>query len=39
VGLAISAFSGVVLWVWFILITRSFFRLGQRRAPSVEAGG
>ena len=29
VGLAVSAFSGVVLWVWYILITRSFLRLGR----------
>jgi hypothetical protein len=29
VGLAISAFSGVVLWVWYLLITRRFLRLGR----------
>ena len=27
VGLALSAFSGVILWVWFILIARRFFQL------------
>lgn len=29
VGLAISAFSGVILWVWYILITRRFFHLAR----------
>jgi hypothetical protein len=29
VGLAISAFSGVVLWVWYLLITRRLLRLGR----------
>jgi hypothetical protein len=29
VGLAISAFSGIVLWVWFGLIARDFLRLGR----------
>ena len=38
VGLAISALSGVVLGVWYILIARRFFRLGRSRAPSVRAG-
>jgi hypothetical protein len=33
VGLAVSAFSGVVLWVWYLLITRSLLRLGRSRAP------
>jgi hypothetical protein len=37
-GLTISAFSGMVLWVWFILIARSLFRLGRGRASSVHAG-
>jgi hypothetical protein len=29
VGLAISAFSGVVLWIWFGLIARDFLRLSR----------
>ena len=29
VGLALSAFSGVILWVWFILIARRFFQLAR----------
>lgn len=29
VGLAISAFSGIVLWVWFGLVARDFLRLGR----------
>jgi hypothetical protein len=29
VGLVLSAFSGVILWVWFILIARRFFQLGR----------
>jgi hypothetical protein len=29
VGLALSALSGVILWVWFILIARRFFQLGR----------
>ena len=29
VGLALSAFSGIVLWVWFILISRRFFQLSR----------
>jgi hypothetical protein len=37
-GLAISAFSGMVLWVWFILIARSLFRLGRGRTSSIQAG-
>jgi hypothetical protein len=32
VGLVLSALSGAVLWVWFILLARGFFRLG--RTPS-----
>ena len=27
VGLALSAFSGVILWIWYIAIARRFFRL------------
>ena len=30
VGLAISAFSGVVLWAWFALVARDFLRLAGR---------
>jgi hypothetical protein len=30
VGLAVSAFSGVILWVWYLLIARRFLRLGSR---------
>jgi hypothetical protein len=29
VGLAISAFAGVVLWLWYILIIPKFFRLAR----------
>jgi hypothetical protein len=29
VGLALSALSGVILWVWFILIARRFLQLGR----------
>jgi hypothetical protein len=29
VGLAVSAISGVVLWIWYIAITRSFLKLGR----------
>jgi hypothetical protein len=29
VGLAVSAFSGVVLWVWFGLVARDFLRLSR----------
>ena len=29
VGLAISAFSGVILWAWFILIARRFLQVGR----------
>jgi len=32
VGLAVSAFSGVVLWVWFALIARDFLRLSRTSA-------
>jgi hypothetical protein len=35
VGLAISAFSGVVLWAWYLLVARRFFQLGRSPAPSV----
>ena len=35
VGLAVSAFSGVVLWVWYLLIARALLRLGRGRAPSM----
>ncbi|HSJ45550.1 MAG TPA: hypothetical protein VK923_12775 [Euzebyales bacterium] len=33
VGLALSAFAGVILWVWYLLIARRFFQLG--RAPAL----
>jgi hypothetical protein len=33
VGLAVSAFSGVVLWAWYLLVARRFFRLGRSPAP------
>jgi len=29
VGLPLSAFSGVVLWVWFLVVSRGFFRLAR----------
>jgi hypothetical protein len=38
VGLAVSAFSGVVLWVWYIAITRSFLKLGRSRNVSIDRG-
>jgi len=34
VGLALSAFAGVILWVWYLLIARRFFRLGRGRTSS-----
>ncbi len=33
VGLVLSALSGAILWVWFILVARRLFRLG--RMPSL----
>jgi hypothetical protein len=30
VGLAISACSGLVLWVWYLLLARRLFRLARR---------
>jgi Domain of unknown function (DUF4386) len=30
IGLTISAASGLVLWAWYLLIARTFFRLGRR---------
>lgn len=39
VGLAISAFSGVVLWVWYLLVAQRFFQLGRSLAPSVPMAG
>lgn len=27
IGLGLSAFSGVILWIWFIIIVRLFLRL------------
>jgi Domain of unknown function (DUF4386) len=30
IGLAISAMSGLVLWAWYLLIARRFFRLERR---------
>lgn len=30
VGLALSAFAGVILWVWYLLIARRFFQLGRQ---------
>ena len=38
VGLAVSAFSGVVLWVWYIAITRSFLKLGRNRDSATDRG-
>jgi MFS family permease len=32
VGLALSAFSGLVLWAWYLLIARRFFQL-ERSHP------
>ena len=34
VGLAISAFSGVVLWTWYLLVAWRFFQVGHNPAPS-----
>jgi hypothetical protein len=39
VGLAISAFSGVVLWAWYVLVARRFFWLGRGPAPSAPVAG
>ena len=36
VGLAISAFSGVVLWVWYIAITRRCLKLGRNRDAATD---
>lgn len=30
IGLAISAFSGLILWVWYAFATRSLYRLGWK---------
>jgi hypothetical protein len=38
VGLAVSAFSGVVLWAWYIAITRSFLKLGRSRNAATDRG-
>jgi hypothetical protein len=38
VGLTVSALSGVVLWVWYVLIARALVRLARSRVPSVGAG-
>jgi hypothetical protein len=35
VGVALAAFSGLVLWVWYILIARRLFQL----APELPASG
>jgi hypothetical protein len=37
-GLAVSAFSGVVLWVWYIAITRSFSNLGRSKDATTDRG-
>lgn len=39
VGLALSAFAGVILWVWYLLIARRFLRLGRGRTASRPATG
>jgi hypothetical protein len=39
VVLAISAFSGVVLWAWYLLVARRFFQLGRGPAQSVPMAG
>jgi hypothetical protein len=33
------AVSGVVLWVWYLLVARRFFQLGRSLAPSVPMAG
>jgi hypothetical protein len=38
VGLTVSAFSGVVLWLWYLLTARALLRLARGRAQSVRAG-
>jgi hypothetical protein len=38
IGLAVSAFSGVVLWVCYIAITRSFLKLGRSTRESLGRG-
>ena len=37
IGLALSALSGVVLWLWYILIIPKFFRLARSAAAEVES--
>lgn len=39
VGLALSAFAGVILWVWYLLIARRFLRHGRGRTSSRPATG
>jgi len=34
VGLALSAFAGVILWVWYLLIARRLFQLSRAPAAS-----
>ena len=36
VGVAISAFSGLILWVWYLLIARKFLQL---RGPMAHVPG
>jgi Domain of unknown function (DUF4386) len=38
VGLAVSASSGVVLWVWYIAIARSFLNLGRSKDAATDRG-
>jgi hypothetical protein len=30
IGLTVSALSGLILWAWYVLIARGFFRLERR---------
>jgi Domain of unknown function (DUF4386) len=38
IGLAISALSGVVLWVWYMGITRSFIKLARSTRQGIGGG-
>lgn len=36
VGLAVAAFSEVVLWAWYIAITRSFLNFGRSKDAATD---
>jgi hypothetical protein len=38
VGLAVSAISGVLLWIWYIAIRRSFLKLGRSTGKRLGRG-